>query len=191
MAHSHGLDGGHAHGSAAMAHRRKLVVVLASGLTILTLEVVAGFLSNSLALLADAGHNTSLDPLLLELVRIRASQLTGCAHCLEMHIKDALALGETDLRACMVAVWDETELYSERERAALRWTEELTLLPSRTVPDELYVATRTVFSEQELVQLTMVIITINAWNRLAISFRASVGDYVSRHERAAVGAGHK
>lgn len=130
--------------------------------------------------LKEAEHDSALEPLMLELVRIRASQLNGCAHCLEMHIKDARARGETDLRTDLVGVWEETELYSARERAALRWTEELTLLPTRTVPDELYEATRAVFSEQELVQLTMVIITINAWNRLAISFRASVGDYVSR-----------
>jgi len=130
--------------------------------------------------LKEAEHGGTLEPHLLELVRIRSSQLNGCAHCLEMHIKDARALGETDLRIDLVGVWEETELYSDRERAALRWTEELTLLPSRSVPDALYEATREVFSEQELVQLTMVIITINAWNRLAISFRASVGDYVSR-----------
>jgi AhpD family alkylhydroperoxidase len=140
--------------------------------------------------LKEVEHGSALDPLLLELVRIRASQLNGCAHCIEMHVKDARALGETDLRTDLVSVWEETELYTERERAALRWTEELTLLPSRTVPDELYEATRATFSEEELVQLTMVIITINAWNRLAVSFRASVGDYVSR-VKAATGAEHE
>ncbi len=125
----------------------------------------------------DAG---TLEPALLELIRIRASQLNGCARCLEIHTKDARAMGEDPMRVDLVAAWRETQLYSERERAALAWTEELTLLAERTVPDELYEATRAVLSEDEVVQLTMAVITINAWNRLAIAFRAPVGLHVPR-----------
>ena len=97
----------------------------------------------------DAG---TLEPALLELIRIRASQLNGCARCLEIHAKDARAMGEDPMRVDLVAAWRETQLYSERERAALAWTEELTLLTERTVPDELYEATRAVLSEDEVVQ---------------------------------------
>ena len=130
----------------------------------------------------DAG---SLEPALLELIRIRASQLNGCARCLEIHTKDARAMGEADMRIDLVAAWPETPLYTERERAALRWTEELTLLPDRTVPDDLYEATCAVLSEDEIVQLTMAVITINAWNRLAIAFRAPIGVHVPRVTPAA------
>ncbi len=125
----------------------------------------------------DAG---TLEPALLELIRIRASQLNGCARCLEIHAKDARAMGEDPMRVDLVAAWRETQLYSERERAALAWTEELTLLTERTVPDELYEATRAVLSEDEVVQLTMAVITINAWNRLAIAFRAPAGLHAPR-----------
>ena len=133
--------------------------------------------------LKEAEEIGSLEPALMELVRIRASQLNGCARCIEIHTKDALAMGEDDLRIDLVAAWAEAPCYTERERAALRWTEELTLLPDRDVSDELYEATRVVFSEDEVVQLTMCVITINAWNRLGVAFRAPVGVHVPRAAR--------
>jgi alkylhydroperoxidase family enzyme len=97
-----------------------------------------------------------------------------------MHTKDALAQGESDDRLHLVAAWREAPAFNERERAALLWCEELTLLAERDVPDELYLATRSAFSEDELCALTLAIIAINSWNRLAVAFRASVGDYVPR-----------
>ncbi|MEO6858154.1 MAG: carboxymuconolactone decarboxylase family protein [Solirubrobacteraceae bacterium] len=121
-----------------------------------------------------------LEPELLELVRIRASQLNGCAHCLEMHTKDALAAGEFDERLHLVVAWREAPVFSERERAALLWCEELTLLAERDVPDDLYQSVRNVFTENELCSLTLAIVAINGWNRFAVAFRADVGDYVAR-----------
>jgi len=134
--------------------------------------------------LKEAEDVGTLEPLLMELVRIRASQLNGCARCIEIHTKDARAMGEDDLRIDLVAAWQEAPVYTERERAALRWTEELTLLPERDVPDDLYEGARAVFSEDEVVQLTMCVITINAWNRLGVAFRAPVGQHVPRVARA-------
>jgi AhpD family alkylhydroperoxidase len=134
--------------------------------------------------LKEAEEVGTLEHVLMELVRIRASQLNGCARCIEIHTKDARAMGETDIRIDLVAAWREAPIYTDRERAALRWTEELTLLPERDVPDELYDATREIFSEDELVQLTMCVITINAWNRLGVAFRSPVGVHVPRGARA-------
>jgi len=136
--------------------------------------------------LTQAENEGTLEPILLELVKVRASQLNRCAHCLEMHTKDARAMGESDDRLHLVAAWREAPLFTERERAALRWCEELTLLAERDVPDELYDDVRRVFSEDELCQLTLAVVVINSWNRLAVAFRASVGDYVPR-ARAAPG----
>jgi len=136
--------------------------------------------------LSQAVRQGPLDRRLIELVEVRASQLNGCAHCLEMHTKIARSLGESDDRLHLVAAWRDAPLFDERERAALRWCEELTLLSERDVPDELYEAVRACFSEEELVHLTLAIVTINAWNRFAVGFRAPVGDY--RVEPA--GAGH-
>lgn len=131
----------------------------------------------------------TLETALLKLIRIRASQLNGCGRCLEIHTKDLRAMGEDPLRIDLVAAWRDAPCYSARERAALAWTEELTLLPSRTVPDELYEATLAVLSEEELLQLTMAVITINAWNRLAVAFRATIGLHVPRVEGAEAAAG--
>ncbi len=130
--------------------------------------------------LSQAVRQGPLDERLIELVEIRASQLNGCAHCLEMHTKDARALGEPDDKLHLVAVWREAPVFNERERAALRWCEELTLLAQRDVPDEVYDDVRRVFSEEELVHLTMAIVKINSWNRLAVAFRSPVGNYVTR-----------
>lgn len=126
-----------------------------------------------------------LDRRLIELVEVRASQLNGCAHCLEMHTKEARALGESDDRLHLVAVWRDAPMFTERERAALRWCEELTLLAERDVADEVYDDVRRVFSEEELCHLTMAVVTINSWNRLAVAFRAPVGNYVTRADASA------
>jgi AhpD family alkylhydroperoxidase len=130
--------------------------------------------------LGQAAREGPLEPLLIELVKIRASQLNGCGHCLEMHTKDARALGESEDRLHLVAAWRDAPVFSERERAALVWCEELTLLAERNVDDETYDAVRRVFTDDELCQLTLAVVTINAWNRFAVAFRAPVGNYVSR-----------
>lgn len=113
-----------------------------------------------------------LSPTLYELVKIRASQLNGCAFCLDMHTRDARAHGETEQRLHLLAAWRESPLYTERERAALAWTEAITLIAESHAPDDVYAAVRAHFDEKELVQLTLLIGGINTWNRLAIAFRA-------------------
>jgi AhpD family alkylhydroperoxidase len=118
-----------------------------------------------------------LEKPLLELVKLRASQINGCAYCVDMHSKDARALGETEQRLYAVAVWREAPFFSERERAALAWAEAVTLIPQTGVPDDVYQLACSQFSEKELVDLTMAIIAINGWNRLAVSFRAVAGNY--------------
>ena len=127
-------------------------------------------------------HKSGLEPALLELVKSRASQLNGCAWCLDMHSKDARALGETEQRLYLLAAWHDAPCYSERERAALAWTEALTRLANaQDVPDAVYLAARQHFDEKQLVDLTLAIIAINGWNRLNVAFRTVVGDYVSPH----------
>lgn len=138
-------------------------------------EIMSGMRELSAA--AKAG---TLEPLLLELVKVRASQINGCAHCLEMHTKDARAMGESDDRLYLVSLWREAPCFNARERAALAWCEELTLISERDVPDALYEEVRRSLSEDELCRLTIAIIAINGSNRLAKAFRASVGNYVSR-----------
>jgi AhpD family alkylhydroperoxidase len=130
--------------------------------------------------LSRSAREGPLEPLLIEVVKIRASQLNGCAHCLEMHTKDARAMGESDDRLHLVAAWRDAPLFSDRERAALLWCEELTLLSERDVADDTYDAVRRVFTEDELCQLTLAVVTINAWNRFAVAFRAPVGDHLPR-----------
>src|SRR5690606_26512495 len=125
-------------------------------------------------------HSSTLEPFLLELVNIRASQINGCAYCLDMHTKDAKALGETDQRMHLVAVWRENPVYTPRERAALAWTEALTRLPDAGAPDDVYREVADVFTQEEQVALTLAITTINTWNRLAVGFSNPVGGYVSR-----------
>jgi AhpD family alkylhydroperoxidase len=122
-------------------------------------------------------RNSSLEPRLLELVKLRASQINGCAYCVDMHTKDARALGETEQRLFAVVVWKEAPFFTERERAALGWTEAVTMVSRDQVPDEIYEIARREFSENELIDLTMAVIAINGWNRLAISFRALAGTY--------------
>lgn len=118
-----------------------------------------------------------LEHSLLELIKTRASQINGCAYCIDMHTKDARAAGETEQRLYGLSAWRETPFYTARERAALEWTEALTLIAQNDVSDELYARVREHFSEEELVNVTMVIITINGWNRLAIPFRTVPGSY--------------
>lgn len=118
----------------------------------------------------------SIEAALLHLIKIRASQLNGCAFCTDMHSVDARRLGETERRLFAVAVWRDSCFFTDRERAALAWTEAVTLLAQSQVPDDVYAQARTCFSEEELVDLTMAISTINSWNRLAVSFRQSPVD---------------
>ncbi len=125
-------------------------------------------------------HSSGLEPSLLELVRMRASQVNGCAYCLDMHSKDARAAGETEQRLYVLPAWREAPFYSPRERAALAWTEAVTLISRQEIDDELYREVSAQFSEKELVDLTVAIIAINGWNRLAIPFRAEVGSYKPR-----------
>jgi AhpD family alkylhydroperoxidase len=134
--------------------------------------------------LEQAVHASTLEPELLELVKLRASQLNGCAYCLDMHSKDALARGESDQRLHLLAAWREAPFYSERERAALAWCESLTLLPQTAAPDDVYAEVARVFDEQEVVALTLAVVAINGWNRFAVGLRSPVGDYVSPHAPA-------
>ena len=129
-------------------------------------------------------RRSGLETKLLELVRMRASQINGCAYCLDMHSKDARAEGETEQRLYGLSAWRETPFYTDRERAALEWAEAVTLVSRDQVPDEVYERTRKHFSEEELVNLTLAVVMINNWNRLAISFRAVPGSY-QRQQQAA------
>jgi AhpD family alkylhydroperoxidase len=122
-------------------------------------------------------HETGLDPKLLHMLKLRASQINGCAFCIDMHWKDARAAGETEQRLYGLDAWREAPYYSDRERAALEWVEALTLVTEGHVPDDVYERARAVFSEKELVDLAMAAVAINGWNRLAIGFRAEAGTY--------------
>ena len=122
-------------------------------------------------------RQSGLEPTLLELVKLRASLINGCAYCVDMHTKDARAAGETEQRLYAVPVWRETPFFTERERAALAWTEAVTLISVDQVPDAVYEVARKQFDEKELFDLTMAVIAINSWNRVAISCRTKVGDY--------------
>ena len=121
-----------------------------------------------------------LEQSLIELVKLRASMINGCAYCVDMHTKDARADGETEQRLYAVSVWREAPFFSPRERAALAWTDALTEMAHSEISDSLFAEVRSHFSEKEAVDLTMVIVTINGWNRLAVGFRSPVGDYVVR-----------
>ena len=112
-----------------------------------------------------------LEPILIDLVKTRASQINGCAYCLHMHTHDARAKGETEERLYLLDAWQESALYTPRERAALAWTESVTRVAQTHVPDEVFAEASTHFTEPELVNLTLVVVAINSWNRIAISFR--------------------
>jgi AhpD family alkylhydroperoxidase len=120
---------------------------------------------------------SKLEPALVQLVKMRASQINGCAYCIDMHSKDARAEGETEQRLYALSAWEETSFFTERERAALALTEAITLISEDHVPEAVYEKVKKSFSEEELVNLTLAIITINAWNRLAITFRMVPGEY--------------
>ena len=134
----------------------------------------AGAAMRALQASVDAG---GLDHKLLELVKMRASQINGCAYCLDMHSKDARAAGETEQRLYLLDAWREAPMFTDRERAALAWTEAVTLITEGHVPDDVYANAREQFSEEELVNLTLAVIAINGWNRLAIAFRSEAGSY--------------
>ena len=141
------------------------------------MHVTPGVIQAMLGLERQVRH-VGFDHKLLDLVRMRASQINGCAYCLDMHSKDARAAGETEQRLYGLEAWRETPYYSARERAALEWTEALTLVAETHAPDEVYERVRAQFSEDELVHLTLAIVAINGWNRLNIAARTVPGDYV-------------
>lgn len=115
---------------------------------------------------------SGLDRQLAHLVRLRASQINGCAYCVDMHVKEARHDGETEQRMHLISAWRESPLYTPRERAALEWTEALTLLPSSRADDAFYEPLKAHFSDEEIVQLTVLIGSINSWNRMAVGFRS-------------------
>jgi AhpD family alkylhydroperoxidase len=128
-------------------------------------------------------RHSGLERGLIALVKLRASYINGCAYCVDMHTKDALAEGETPQRLFAVPVWRETPFFTPRERAALAFTESVTEMEHYGVPDEVYAETHAQFSDEEIVNLMMAIVTINAWNRLAVTFRSDVGGYQPAAER--------
>ena len=129
-------------------------------------------LLGAVSALEKAVQESGFDRKLLHLVKLRASQINGCAYCVDMHVKEARHDGETEQRIHLISAWRESPLYSERERAALEWTEALTLLPQSRADDEFYDPLKEHFSDVEIVQLTVLIGMINVWNRLAVGFRS-------------------
>jgi AhpD family alkylhydroperoxidase len=124
-------------------------------------------------------HDSTLDPRLVELVKVRASQINGCARCVEMHTKDARAIGEDQERLDLVAVWSEAGCFSPAERAALGWCEALTDIAHRGAPDDTYTEVAAHFDPEQVVALTLAVAAINAWNRLNVAFAINTGGYVS------------
>ena len=129
--------------------------------------------------------DSTLEPALRELVKTRASQLNGCAYCIDMHTKDARAHGETEQRLYGLSAWREAPYYTDRERAALEWTEHMTLIAEKGVPDDVYDRLKEHFTEVEIVALSLAIVQINGWNRLAIASRAPAGTYQPQKHSAA------
>jgi AhpD family alkylhydroperoxidase len=126
----------------------------------------------ALGKLEDYVNSSGLDLSLINLLKTRASQINGCAYCIHMHTHDARKAGETEERLYLLNAWRESPLYTDQERAALQWTESVTNISVTRVPDEIYNSVREHFTEEEMVKLTMLVATINAWNRIAISFRS-------------------
>ncbi len=122
-------------------------------------------------------RQSGLEHSLLELVKTRASQINGCAFCLDMHTQDARAAGETEQRLYTLSAWEETPFFTDRERAALAWTEAVTRVADSRVPDDVFELARKHFSEKELADLTLAIVAINGWNRLSVAFRKVPGSY--------------
>jgi AhpD family alkylhydroperoxidase len=134
--------------------------------------------------LHDFIRTCGLDHTLLELVKLRASQINGCAHCMDMHTKELRADGESEQRLYLLSAWRESPFYSDRERAALAWAEAVTLVTQGQVPDDVYEEARKQFSEEELANLTMALIAINGANRLNVAFRTVPGSYQVRRRAA-------
>ena len=136
--------------------------------------------------LESAVKATGLESNLLDLIKLRASQINGCAFCIDMHSKDLRAEGESEERLYLLDAWRETPFYTDRERAALAWTEAVTLIAHGHVPDEVYEQARQHFSDDELTKLTLAVVAINGWNRFGIAFRAAPGHYrpARQHEAA-------
>lgn len=130
-------------------------------------------------------QNSGLETKLRGLVKVRVSQLNGCAYCIDMHTKDTRADGESEQRLYALSAWRETPFFTDRERAALEWAERLTLIAnSKDVPDELYARVREQFREEEMVALTLAVVQINGWNRFALAFRPEVGSYQTQQAAA-------
>ena len=129
------------------------------------------------------GRKAGLEKSILHLVKLRASQINGCAWCIDMHTKDARAEGETEQRLYLIPAWRDAPFFSERERAALAWTEAVTLVSQDHVPDQVYDYVRRQFTDKELVYLTLAIVAINGWNRFNVSMRTVAGDYQPQQAR--------
>lgn len=121
--------------------------------------------------------SSRLEPALLEIVKTRASQINGCAFCIDLHTREARDAGETEQRLYALSAWEETPFFTDRERAALAWTEALTLVTQGHVQDDVYQQAKAQFTDAELVNLSLAVVTINGWNRLAIAFRSVPGSY--------------
>ncbi len=130
-------------------------------------------------------HTCGLPEKLLHLIKLRVSQINGCAYCIDMHSKDLRAAGDTEQRLYLLDAWHEAPFYTDRERAALAWAEAVTRITEGHVPDAVYEQARRQFSEAELVNLTLAVITINGWNRLAIAFRSVPGSYQPAAKKSA------
>ena len=135
--------------------------------------------------LESAVKATGLEGNLLDLVKLRVSQINGCAYCIDMHSKDLRAEGESEERLYLLDAWRETSFYSDRERSALAWAEAVTLISHSHVPDEVYQQARQKFADDELAKLTLAIVAINGWNRFGIAFRATPGKYQPIHQHEA------
>ncbi len=144
-------------------------------------EKIAPDVGQAMSALGECVSKSGLESSLLHLVKLRASQINGCGWCIDMHTKDARGDGETEQRLYLVSVWRESPFFSERERAALEWTESVTLVSVDHVPDEVYDRVRKCFSEKELAYLTLAVVAINGWNRLNVSLRAIPGSYKPQH----------
>jgi AhpD family alkylhydroperoxidase len=143
----------------------------------LEIQKVAPQAYRTMAALETYVNNSGLEEALILLVKLRASQINGCSYCIDMHTKDARANGESEQRLYALSAWRETPFFTDRERAALNWTEALTVISQSQAPDSIYEDVRQRFSELELVNLTMAIVTINGWNRICVGFRKVPGTY--------------
>lgn len=139
---------------------------------------------NAMFGLEDYLRTCGLPENLMHLVKLRVSQINGCAYCIDMHSKDLRAAGESEQRLYLLNAWREAPFYSDRERAALAWAEAVTLVTEGHVPDEVYEQARSQFTDEELVNLTLGVVTINGWNRFSIAFRSVAGTYQPRQSLA-------